>query len=461
VSYDPAGDIATQDREDTENAVREQRLILGVLIPGARPDKVEPNHPSDFGVSLRPEWFYHPKDRVALEAVLHLQADGQTTDALSVVERLRQTGKLDVCPEEHVFGLARGAVYPIHNLVDRVIEAYRRRRLRELIHQRHVNIRTMPSTAVFVKDLESDIQNIMGEDAEEGDFAADAMQAVMEELAKRESGQLRQEVRGLTTGFFDLDGFTTLKPGEMIIVAARPSVGKTTMGTNLALHLAQSDRSVLIYSIETDTRTMQNSIAAAASGVPHHKFDNGEFNHDDVKAIKRIIPTIGGRIAIQHKNPMSPAEVMMHARTHQRTSGMDVLIVDYLQLLDIRDGRKHRVENRQLEVAEISRSLKRIATQLKVPVIAMAQLNREVESRADGKPRLSDLRESGAIEQDADVIILLGVRKGSDEGPTKLIDCYVAKNRNGSVGMFTLVLDGPRRRLTAYTSKPESMEYHR
>jgi replicative DNA helicase len=256
-------------------------------------------------------------------------------------------------------------------------------------------------------------------------------------------------VTGLSTGYVDLDmQLTGLHAGELIILAARPGIGKTSLAMNIAMHAAlKEDKAVAIFSLEMPADQLLMRLLASSARVDMKKLRGGRLTpHDEEKFQEMAGALYNAPIYIDDSGGLSPFDLRAKARRlKQKDPRLSLIVVDYLQLMH----QKGKVESRQLEVSEISRSLKQLAKELEVPVIALSQLNRKVEERKGGKPMLSDLRESGSIEQDADVVMFIH-REDQDEGaegggggersntviPVELI---VAKQRNGPVGSVDLV----------------------
>jgi len=252
-------------------------------------------------------------------------------------------------------------------------------------------------------------------------------------------------VTGLSTGFVDLDLLLTgLHPGELIILAARPGIGKTSLAMNMALHAAlkEPDAAVGVFSLEMPADQLLMRLLASEARVDMKKLRGGRLTaHDQEKFQDAAAKLWNAPLYIDDTGALSPFDLRAKARRlKQKDPRLKLLVVDYLQLMH----QKGRVESRQLEVAEISRSLKGLAKELGLPIVALSQLNRKVEERKGGKPMLSDLRESGAIEQDADVVMFIhreddGEEGGASRRPATEVELIIAKQRNGPIGSVDLV----------------------
>jgi replicative DNA helicase len=253
-------------------------------------------------------------------------------------------------------------------------------------------------------------------------------------------------VTGLSTGFIDLDlQLTGLHPGELIILAARPGIGKTSLAMNIATHVAlKESRAVGIFSLEMPADQLLMRLLASTARVDMKKLRGGRLtSHDEEKFQEVAGALFGAPLYIDDTGALSPFDLRAKARRlKQREPNLGLIVVDYLQLMH----QKGRVESRQLEVSEISRSLKALAKELEVPILSLSQLNRKVEERKGGRPMLSDLRESGAIEQDADVVMFIHRDDEGDDGDgpvtargTVAVELIVAKQRNGPTGTLDLI----------------------
>lgn len=264
----------------------------------------------------------------------------------------------------------------------------------------------------------------------------------LENLAKNKSA-----ITGLTTGFYDLDRATTgLHEGELIIVAARPGMGKTAFILNLACNAAFStDKAIAIFNLEMSAEQLVNRMISSVGQIESDKLKTGMLGHNDWKRYNEALSELADtHIYIEDNAGITAPEIRAKCRRLAASeTGLALIIIDYLQLVTTGG----RTESRQVEVSEISRSLKTMAMELKVPVIAVAQLSRSAERRESNQPRLADLRESGSIEQDADMVLFLNRQdyyenKTADNHqnivPTDLI---IAKHRRGETGLFQLLFE--------------------
>ncbi len=250
-------------------------------------------------------------------------------------------------------------------------------------------------------------------------------------------------ITGVSTGFGKFDDLTAgLQRGDLIIIAGRPSMGKTTLAINIAENAALGARlPVAVFSMEMSVDQLAFRMISSLGRVDQSHLRNGRFGEEDWPRIHGAVRQMAeAKIFIDDTPALTPTEVRSRARRLQREHGLDLIVVDYLQLMRVAGNS----ENRATEISEISRSLKALARELKVPVIALSQLNRSVEQRQDKKPVMSDLRESGAIEQDADVIVFIYREEVYNQAtPRKgIADITIAKQRNGPTGEFPLTFLG-------------------
>ncbi|WP_341502066.1 replicative DNA helicase [Gallaecimonas sp. GXIMD4217] len=292
-----------------------------------------------------------------------------------------------------------------------------------------------------------------------------ALKSILEKTVDRIEklyGQPHDGVTGVSTGYHDLDKMTAgLQNSDLIIVAARPSMGKTTFAMNLAEYAAMTqDKPVLIYSLEMPSEQIMMRMLASLGRIDQTKIRTGQLDDEDWA---RLSSTMGlllekGKMYVDDSSGLTPTEVRSRARRIAREhGGVSMIMVDYLQLMTV-PGMQ---DNRTLEIAEISRSLKALAKELECPVIALSQLNRSLEQRADKRPVNSDLRESGSIEQDADLIMFIYRDEvyhddSADKGTAEII---IGKQRNGPIGRVRLTFQGHFSRFDNYAGPAIDDDY--
>lgn len=265
----------------------------------------------------------------------------------------------------------------------------------------------------------------------------------LEELSKNNSA-----ITGIPTGFYDLDKATAgLHAGEMIIIAARPGMGKTAFALNIATNAAQNTKkAIAVFNLEMPAEQLVNRMRSAVGQIDSYKIQTGQMNHEDWKRINEANSQLAEtNIQIVDDAGITASEIKAKCRNLANSeAGLGLVIIDYLQL--VTSGGK-RPESRQQEVSDISRSLKTMAMELKVPVIALAQLSRSAEKRENNQPMLADLRESGSIEQDADMVLFINrndyykAKEQLDASKNVVADIIIAKHRKGSTGKFQLLFE--------------------
>ena len=255
------------------------------------------------------------------------------------------------------------------------------------------------------------------------------------------ASKTKGNVTGIPTGFIDLDyKLSGLQPSDLVLIAARPSMGKTAFVLNIAQHVAfRQNKAVAIFSLEMSKEQLVNRLFSLESHVDAQLLRTGNLSDTDWEKLIEGAGTIGNsRMIIDDTSGISISEMRSKCRKYKLEQGLDLIIIDYLQLMSGSGGRKN--ESRQQEISEISRALKGLARELNVPVVALSQLSRAVEQRTDKRPMLSDLRESGAIEQDADVCMFIyrDDYYNPDTEDKNIAEIIIAKQRNGPVGTVRL-----------------------
>ncbi len=392
------------------------------------------------------EFFYLDKNGVIFGTIKNLFEDRKPVDIDTVVAELvdknliNQVGGVEYLTEI-VNGVATGA--NINYYIDIVVEKYTLRKMIEtatniIAEANNPNI----ELADVVDNAEKNILNVTRTRKTE-DFrnVKDVLlktQEDLETLAKNKG-----KVTGLTTGFMDLDSITEgLHPTQLVIVAARPAVGKTAFALNIACAAAKSTKkNIAIFSLEMPAEQLIMRMISSLGQVDNKKLQTGRLENDDWRRVNEAMSQLSDTNMYFHDNGgVTPSEIRAKCRKlATQGEGLGLVIIDYLQLID--SSGKY-AGSRQQEVSEISRSLKTLALELNVPVVALSQLSRSVEKREDKKPVLSDLRESGSIEQDADIVAALhapeveGVQDDSIPSPLQVI---LLKHRNGPTGIVDLL----------------------
>jgi replicative DNA helicase len=432
-------DLSTMDLRTPAHSVEAERSVLGALLL----DNQALDRVADV---LTEQHFYRAEHRTVFKALIDLVGAAKPADVITVFAALQQQGTAEAC----------GGLQYLNDLAQSVPSSANIRRYAEIVRERA----TLRSLARIGDELTQSALNPQGQDARSIlDEAESRIFAISEdgaskaefkpmglllgefldrvqELASRGSS----DVTGMPTGFADLDRMTAgLQAGDLIIVAGRPSMGKTAFSLNIAENVALAKQlPVAVFSMEMGGAQLVQRMVGSLGRLDQSRLRTGNLTDDEwarlTEAAERMenIP-----IHIDESSALNPLEVRARARRLARKHGqLGLIVVDYLQLMSsTRDG-----ENRATELSEISRSLKALAKELQCPVIALSQLNRDLEKRTDKRPVMSDLRESGALEQDADVILFIYRdevynAESKDQGIAEII---IGKQRNGPIGMVKL-----------------------
>jgi replicative DNA helicase len=426
----------------------EQSILGGLLLDNDAADRI--------GDLVSEDDFYSDAHRVIYRHVLALAADGKPVDVVTLSEALGQVQKLD-----YVGGLAY-----LGALVANVPSAANIRHYAQIVRERSI-LRQLAATAGEIADsaynpLGRNARMVLDEAeakvlhiAEQGARGQRTYQALkdllvsavdrIEMLYNRDNPS---DVTGVATGFVDLDKETAgLQPGDLVIVAGRPSMGKTALALNIGEHVAIDLKlPVVVFSMEMGASQLAMRMIGSVGRLDQHKLRTGRLAPDDWERLSTALGRLSEAPMLIDETPaLNAIEVRSRARRLQKQYGqLGLVIVDYIQLMQAQSAG----ENRATEISEISRSLKALAKELKVPVMALSQLNRSLEQRPNKRPVMSDLRESGAIEQDADVILFIYRDEvynedSPDKGTAEII---IGKQRNGPIGTVRLTFLGEHTR---------------
>lgn len=390
------------------------------------------------------EDFYQTAYGILFETMVELFNEGKPVDLITLQERLKEK---DVPPEITSLEFARDlltAVPTSANVKYYAEIVMEKSMLRKLIRLNE-EIENMcylgrDSLEAVLETTEKKVFELV-QKRNTGDYVP-IKQVVLNALDKIEkSSKTKGTVTGIPTGFIDLDYKTSgLQPSDLILVAARPSMGKTAFVLNIAQHVAfRSNKTVAIFSLEMSKEQLVNRLFSLESQVDAQLLRTGNLKDSDWEKLIEGAGVIGkSKMIIDDTPGISISELRSKCRKFKLEQGLDLIIIDYLQLMTGRVG--GRAESRQQEISEISRSLKGLARELNVPVIALSQLSRAVEQRPDHRPMMSDLRESGAIEQDADVVMFIyrDDYYNKDTDMKNIAEIIIAKQRNGPIGTVNL-----------------------
>jgi len=394
---------------------------------------------------VQPEDFYDASHQLIYEAMIQLGEENQPIDLVTLTSRLQDKGQLeDVGGVSYLAKLAH-AVPTAANVeyYAQIIEekSMLRRLIRTATQIVSEGYSGGEDVAGMLSDAERRILEISNRRTGSGFIAIrDVLMEVFDrvEVLNQQGGS----TTGIPTGFVDLDKMTNgFQRSDLIIVAARPSVGKTAFALNIAQNVAvRAKETVAIFSLEMSAPQLVNRMICAEANLDANLMRTGDFKTDEdwAKLTMGIASLAEAEIYIDDTPGVTVADIRSKCRRLKKEKGLGMIVIDYLQLIQ---GRGKPGENRQQEVSEISRTLKQIARELSVPVIALSQLSRGVEQRQDKRPMMSDLRESGSIEQDADIVAFLYRDDYYNQETEKknIIEIIIAKQRNGPVGTVELV----------------------
>ena len=392
---------------------------------------------------LQPEDFYRETHRLVYEAMIELSGNDEAVDLVTLTEQLRKSGMLEKIGGLPFLTQLANAVPTAANVTYHAKIVKEKAELRRLI-----SAATEIAGAAY-EDADS-VENIM--DAAEKKIlsvagsqnggAFESMKSIVMRTFERINVLYESKggLTGLSCGFKDLDKLTSgLQKSDLILVAARPSMGKTAFTLNIASYVGLHGGKVAFFSLEMSKEQLMQRMLCAEGGIDATRLRTGQL---DAKEWNRLVETAGrlsrAPIYIDDTAGITVMELRSKARRLKAEHGLDLIIIDYLQLMQGRPSRNG--DNRQQEISEISRSLKALARELDVPVIALSQLSRSVESRQVKKPMLSDLRESGSLEQDADIVMFLYREDYYDKDTENknITEIIIAKHRNGPVDSIQL-----------------------
>ena len=395
---------------------------------------------------LRPNDFYRPAHQIVYDVIIDLYGRGEPADAVTVAAELTRRGEM---------GKMGGAPY-LHTLISSVPTAANAGYYAKIVAERAILRRLVEAGTRIVQlaygaggEVDDIVDTAQAEvyavterrSSEDYLPLSEVMEGALDEIEAINSrgGQLT----GVPTGFADLDHLTNgLHPGQLIVVAARPAIGKSTLALDIARSASiKHGLTSCIFSLEMSRNEIVMRLLAAESRVALHTMRSGTMTNDDWNRLARRMGEVSNAPLFIDDSPnMSMMEIRAKCRRLRQRHDLRLVIVDYLQLM----SSPRRVENRQQEVSEFSRQLKLLAKELDVPIVAVAQLNRGPEQRADKRPQLADLRESGAIEQDSDMVVLMHREDAYERESPRAgeADLIVAKHRNGPTATVTVAFQG-------------------
>ena len=390
--------------------------------------------------------FYSSQYGIMFECMVELFNEGKPIDLVTVQNRLREK---DVPPEA-------ASLEAVKDIINTVPTSTNIKTYAGIVHDKAVLRRLIraneevenacyagkDSVEDIIAETEKKIFNVLQERS--GADITPIAKIAEDTLAKIEqAARTKDRVTGVPTGFIDLDYKTTgFQPSDFVLVAARPSMGKTAMVLNIVRYVAmKKKRPCMVFSLEMSKEQLVNRLFSMESDIDAQKLRSGDLNDSDWETLVQAVVNVSkANLTIDDTPGITVTELRSKCRKQKLEKGLDLVVIDYLQLMT-GSGKGGRSENRQQEISDISRNLKALARELKCPVIALSQLSRAPEQRPDHRPMLSDLRESGAIEQDADIVLFLyrdDYYNQDTEHPGEA-EVIIAKQRNGPIGTVKLM----------------------
>jgi len=419
-----------------------EKSTLGSLII----DKDAITKIADF---LAPDDFYYEQHGIIYQAVMDLYIKHMPIDVKILAGQLEDHGKLDMIGGASYIAELTLEVPTATHVVQYALIVKHKSTLRKII-------RAGDSIMSYGYDEARELEEII-EDAEKQLFSVsqnfvkdrfihikDILAQTYEKISDLHDPELRDRYRGLPTGFKSLDNLLSgLQPTDLVILAARPSMGKTAFALNIAQNIARNNKSVGIISLEMSKEQLVERMFCALLGVDSWKMRTGKLSDEDFSRIGNVMDDLNQtKIFIDDSGVSSIVELRTKARRLKAEHGLDALMIDYLQMMSV-NSRPNSQVNRVQEISEITRALKNLARELHIPILALSQLSRAVEQRPNKTPQMSDLRESGSIEQDADVIMMMYREDYYEEDTDRkgITDIYIRKHRNGPIGHIELMFE--------------------
>jgi replicative DNA helicase len=393
---------------------------------------------------LDESWFYENSHRKIYSAILDLYNNRKNVDLITLADKLRSDGQLDMI----------GGVPYLSSIIDMVPSSANVQHYAHIVKEKGILRKLIGNATQIIGgcyEFQGEITQVVDEAErlifEVADLKSKAQSVHIKELVKRTIEvidtlyQRKEYITGLATHFTDFNRYTSgLQPSDLIVVAGRPSMGKSAFASAMAEHVAiETKKPIAFFSLEMSKEQLVQRMLCSQARVDAHKVRSGFLSPSDWPKLTAAAGKLSNSpIFIDDTPAISALELRAKARRLKSQHDIQLIVLDYLQLM--RGNSSRGSDNRQQEISEISRSIKALARELQVPIIALSQLSRAVESRQDHRPQLSDLRESGAIEQDADVVILL--MREEYYTPTEenkgIAEIIIAKQRNGPVGTIKL-----------------------
>ena len=415
-------------------SIEAEQCVLGSMI-------TDKNAIAEAIEKLEEEDFYRDGHKVLFKTISEMFKDDMPVDLVTLLERLKATEKLEKA----------GGVTYVSELGSSLLTTINLSAYIKIVKEKSILRKLIKASTSIIEDSynkQGEVENVLeGAEKRIFDIAEKRTTSDFEPLSvvlERGFVEIERifnnkgEITGVGSGFIDLDAKTSgFQKGDMVLIAARPSMGKTTFALNIAEHAAlREGKSVVVFSLEMSKEQLAYKLLCSEANVDMLKLRTGALEDKDWENIARATgPLSKAKIYIDDTAGVTVMEMRSKCRRLKLEYGIDLIVIDYLQLMSGSSS-----ESRQQEVSEISRSIKALAKEMECPVIALSQLSRAPEQRADHRPMLSDLRESGSIEQDADLVMFLYRDEyyNKETEDTNIAECIIAKQRNGPVGTVKL-----------------------
>ena len=450
------GSENTAERKLPQNLEAEMSILGSCFLSSYALDKV--------CEEVTSEMFFSDANKKIFDAIYSLHQEKKPLDTTVLINEIEKHDSINSIGGVEYLSEVVDSVITAAN-IDYYIDIVREKALRRKL----VEVSTQITTSAFDEETET---NDIIDNAEKNIFSVTQArkagefksigevmkntQARLEDLAKND-----KEITGIATGFYDFDKLTSgLHENELIIIAARPAMGKTAFAVNLAVNAAiNSKKNVALFNLEMSAEQLAMRMISAQGGIDQNKLKTGRLEHNDWKKVNEAMSELTDtNLFIEDASGISVSEIRAKCRRlATQGPGLGLVVIDYLQLIE---GGSKYAGNRQQEVSEISRSLKTMAMELSVPVVALAQLSRSVELRENKRPIMSDLRESGSIEQDADIVAFLYRddyynKSAAEQTNISVTELIVGKHRNGNTGTIELLFERNMSNFRNYLKKVE------
>ncbi|MEJ2179298.1 MAG: replicative DNA helicase [Gammaproteobacteria bacterium] len=445
-------DLAAESLKVAPHSIEaEQSVLGGLMLDNEAWDKI-----SDIIIE---DDFYRRDHRLIFRAIDALAEKGSPFDVVTLSEWLESNDQLEAAGGLPYLGTLAKNTPSAANILAYAKIVRERSVLRQLISVGHkISTSCYETEGRKSEELLDNAEKLVFKIAEQGSRGRREFTSIKDLLVKavdRIDTLFQQDnpITGVPTGFDDFDEMTSgLQPSDLVIVAGRPSMGKTTFAMNIAEHAAvKTQMPVAVFSMEMPGEQLAMRMLSSLGRIDQHRVRTGKLDDDDWPRLTHAVGQLAeAPLFIDDTPALSPTELRSRARRLMREHGLGLIVIDYLQLMQIRGGS----ENRTNEISEISRNLKSLAKELNVPIIALSQLNRSLEQRPNKRPVMSDLRESGAIEQDADVITFIYRDEVyNEDSPDKgIAEIIIGKQRNGPIGTVRMTFIGQYTRFENYVS---------